>query len=706
MVKKDIGSKKYGAFNGVFVPTFLTIMGVILFLRLGTIVGSQGIFGSVLIILLAVSVSIATGLALSSIITNINVGSGGAYSIISKTLGLEVGGSSGIPLYLAQVLSVALYIFGFAEAWKFIFPEHPLYLVLIATFTLLFLLTCISTKIAMRTQIFVFGLLVLSILSIFFGFATENLSNITLNLKGLGGNFWKNFALFFPAITGLMAGIGMSGELSNPKKQIPKGVISALIVTSIIYLLMVVYLGIAAPAEELVGNSLKIVDLALFSPLVLAGILASTFSSALATLVAAPRLLQALGENNIVPKGKFLAKKSKGTEPRNAVIVSGLIIAIALSLGSLNTVAPVLTMFFLIAYAMINLSVFVEQSLSLVSFRPTFRIPTAVTLYGFLGSIVFMFFINVVVGLVALAFLFIMYMFLSHKKLKQKRGDIRSGLFRAMAEWAARITSSLPGKGKHIWKPNIIITLKDKRELKGKYALAKNILYPKGTLSVLNTRTSKDDEKKLYEEVKKLEKQGIFTSYTRVKSKKVSRMLKIALQAMKGQFFHPNMLLINEENFSKKDLQELMKVSKRSQTGLLIKKNKNKKNIDKEKKIHVWIPEKNLNNNLFSERDFDLAMLIAYQLSRNWNSQIILKMNIRNHKKSEARKYLRKLIYEARFPPNTKIDVRVGSKRISKKYINIFPVKDLRDFQKIKKETKNISKILFVKDSGIEDVLA
>ena len=701
MVKKDIGSKKYGAFNGVFVPTFLTIMGVILFLRLGTIVGSEGILGSILIILLAISVSIATGLALSSIITNIKVGSGGAYSIISKTLGMEVGGSAGIPLYLAQVLSVALYIFGFSEAWRFIFPEHPMALILIATFLLLFLLTFISTKIAMRTQIFVFGLLVLSILSIFLGFTTENLSNITLNLKGLNGNFWKNFALFFPAITGLMAGIGMSGELSNPKRQIPKGVISALIVTSIVYVLMVVYLGIAAPAEELVGNSLKIVDLALFSPLVLAGILASTFSSALATLVAAPRLLQALGESKIVPKGKFLAKKSKSSEPRNSILISGLVVAIGLSLGSLNTIAPILTMFFLIAYAMINLSVFVEQSLSLVSFRPTFKIPKIVALYGFLASIAFMFYINVVAGLVALIFLFLIYIYLSRKKLKQQRGDVRSGLFRAVAEWAARKTESLPGRGKHIWKPNIIITLKNKKELSGKYSLAKNIIYPKGTLSVLSFRSTKDQDE-LYKEVKRLEKQGIFTTFTQIKSKKIPNIINIALQAIKGQFFHPNMLLVKEEDFSRKKLKELMEVSEDSQIGLLI----NEKDLKKEKKIHVWIPERHLDKKLFDERDFDLAMLVSYQLSRNWNSKIVLNMQLKNHKKSRAKKYLRKLIYEARFPPNTGVEVYSGEKKILKKDLNIFAVRDLKDYEKLKKETKENSKVLFVKDSGIEDVLA
>lgn len=154
--RKEIGSRKYGAFNGVFVPTFLTIIGVILFLRLGFIVGSEGILGTILIILLAVSVSITTGLALSSIITNIRVGSGGAYSIISKTLGLEVGGSVGIPLYIAQVLSISLYIFGFAEVWKFIFPAHNFLIILISCFTILMILTLISTKIAMKTQLIVF----------------------------------------------------------------------------------------------------------------------------------------------------------------------------------------------------------------------------------------------------------------------------------------------------------------------------------------------------------------------------------------------------------------------------------------------------------------------------------------------------------------------------------------------------------------------
>jgi len=175
MSTKVTGSRSFGAFRGVFVPTFLSIIGVILFLRLGFIVGSAGIIGTIAIILLAVSITFSTGLAISSITTNIRIGAGGAYSIISKTLGLEVGGSIGIPLYLAQIFSVALYIFGFTEAWSFIFPGHNALIVLLATLLTLLILTFISTRIAINAQLVVFAVVVISLVAVF-----------------AGGGWWRN----------------------------------------------------------------------------------------------------------------------------------------------------------------------------------------------------------------------------------------------------------------------------------------------------------------------------------------------------------------------------------------------------------------------------------------------------------------------------------------------------------------------------------
>jgi solute carrier family 12 (sodium/potassium/chloride transporter), member 2 len=209
--------QKYGTFTGVFVPTFLTIIGVIIYLRLGYIVGAAGILGTLLIVVLSVSITIATAFAVSMVTSNIRIEEGGVYSIISKTLGLEIGGSVGIPLYLAQTFSVVFYILGFTEGWQFIFPSHPKFIIVVTVFLILFLLTYIATKIAIKAQVIVFGIVVSSLISIFLGggawFTNESLVPALSDFSTL--SFWALFALFFPAVTGLMAGIGLSGELSN-----------------------------------------------------------------------------------------------------------------------------------------------------------------------------------------------------------------------------------------------------------------------------------------------------------------------------------------------------------------------------------------------------------------------------------------------------------------------------------------------------------
>ncbi|MFB6198390.1 MAG: amino acid permease, partial [Halobacteriaceae archaeon] len=229
----------------------------------------------------------------------------------------------------------------------------------------------------------------------------------------------------------------MSGELSNPKDQIPKGVLSALAVSALAYLVTTFWFAYSASSEALIDNTLLIADLAWFEPLVIVGILSATASSALTTLVAAPRILQALGSNSVLPWSGFFAAEEDG-EPRNATLVTILIVASSLLFRNLNSVAPVLTMFFLLTYGVINLVVYIEQSLGLVSFRPTLSIPKIIPLYGAVSSIVFMVYINVIAGLVALGFLFFTYSVLVQRRLEPQHGDVRSGLFMALAEWAAK----------------------------------------------------------------------------------------------------------------------------------------------------------------------------------------------------------------------------------------------------------------------------
>ena len=156
----------FGTFGGVFTPTLLTILGVIMYLREGWVVGNAGLLGAWLIILLSFAITSFTALALASITTNIRIGAGGAFSIISQSLGLEVGGSIGIPLFISQALAVAMYIFGFRAGWLYVFPNHPPLLVDILAFFILFVIGYISAGLAFKVQYLILAIIIGSLISV------------------------------------------------------------------------------------------------------------------------------------------------------------------------------------------------------------------------------------------------------------------------------------------------------------------------------------------------------------------------------------------------------------------------------------------------------------------------------------------------------------------------------------------------------------
>jgi solute carrier family 12 sodium/potassium/chloride transporter 2 len=166
LAEQAVLGKKFGTFGGVFTPTLLTILGVIMYLREGWVVGNAGLLGAWLVILLACAITACTGLSMSSITTNIRIGAGGAFSIISQSLGLEIGGSVGIPLYLAQALAVAMYIFGFREGWQWIFPHHPALLIDLAVFAVLLVIAAISANLAFRVQYVITVVIAASLISV------------------------------------------------------------------------------------------------------------------------------------------------------------------------------------------------------------------------------------------------------------------------------------------------------------------------------------------------------------------------------------------------------------------------------------------------------------------------------------------------------------------------------------------------------------
>lgn len=370
-----------GTFGGVFTPSILTILGLVLFLRVGYVVGSVGIIQSLLILGLATSVSVLTSISLAVVATNMRVRGGGEYFLISRTLGIEFGGAVGVVLYLAISVSIAFYAIGFAEAVVTAFESDSTVLIQLVAAGLVVLLvgvSAIGADLATRLQYLVMVLLAVALLSFFFGAVTDfDAGQFTDNVGGTSSDvgFWEAFAVFFPAVTGFSQGVAMSGDLRDPSRSITRGTFTAVGFSTVVYLAVIVLLGGLATSETLVSETTTIMgDFSIVEGTMLVGVLAATLSSTLASALGGPRVLQRLGEDRVLPRLEFFAVGSGATNnPRRALGLSAIIALITVAAGDLNAIAPVISMFFLASYGLINYATFYEIQAGSTSFRPRFR---------------------------------------------------------------------------------------------------------------------------------------------------------------------------------------------------------------------------------------------------------------------------------------------------------------------------------------------
>jgi len=722
--------KTFGTFAGVFTPTTLTILGVILFIRQPWVVGNAGIIGAILIILLAVVITFATGLSLSSITTNIRIGSGGAFSLISQSLGLEIGGAIGIPFYFAQAVAVAMYIFGFREGMNFLFPEISHLVLDAGIFMLVMLIAFISTGFAFKIQYLIMGIIILSLGSIYGALFVRDL-NFDVQWFGTypgspennfsGSSFWMVFAVFFPAVTGVMAGANMSGDLTDPRRSIPVGTLSAVLVTTLVYLTLVFVAAVLATPDELVKNYTVFIDKALYPPIVLAGLLGATLSSALGSFIGAPRILLALGEKRILPKGNFLAKKNKRGEPVNAMLITALVVLFGLSLRDLNTIAPLITMFFMITYGMVNVVALVEQSLGLPSFRPSLKIPRIVPVIGAMGSITVMFIINAFFALLSLILIILFYAYLVKKHIKSEVGDSRSGLFTALAEWATKKTTELsPKREVRSWRPDLLLPIAAPRDMRSSYKLVESIVYPKGSIKLL---AMPDQDKGEHDRlvsflptvVERFKEIDIPSSYSIVYSKDFINTVKVSMQSLNAAFFKPNALFValDTNNERNEVYKEIIGEITRYNFGIILYVPYGTIGLALEKNINLWLIDfpKYWDTN-FDIANNDLAILVAILIRRNWNGNInLILLNTPGNKAPFTNEDYFHLNETIRLPKNTTVEFldtsfETAISRVKHADINIFSLSELIGFDQMFKvvNTTKISAV-FCSDSGYESAL-
>ncbi|MXY95100.1 MAG: amino acid permease [Caldilineaceae bacterium SB0670_bin_27] len=450
-------SARFGTFGGVFTPNVLTILGLILFLRAGWVVGQAGLMGALLIVLIANAISFLTGLSLSAIATSMNVRAGGKYYLISRTLGREIGGAIGVPLYLSQAISVAFYIIGFTESLEGIaFFSQIDARVLSTLIAIVFAVVAfIGADFAIKIQYFILAALMAALLS-FFGGGWLEIQAPTLTANyGEGMNFWSVFAVFFPAVTGIAVGASMSGDLKDPGRSIHKGTLFSVMFTAGVYFLSVVWLSLHGSPDELKSNTLIMRDIALFPPLILIGVWAATLSSALGSIVAAPRTLQAMANDGIVPRA-LGSRLGSRTEPRVGVLITACIAFAVIWAGDLNVVAPIITMFFLNTYGMTNLVAGIEKLVGNPSFRPRAKIHFSFSLLGAAGCYGAMFVINPAATVLAILISYGIYFYLERRSTIRTWGDVRNGIWFALARRSLLNLERSVFHAKN-WRPNILV---------------------------------------------------------------------------------------------------------------------------------------------------------------------------------------------------------------------------------------------------------
>ena len=399
----DSAKKGFGT-APVFFTAISTILGAILFLRFGYAVGSIGFWGVVLIILLGHVVTIPTALAISELATNKRVEGGGEYFIISRSFGLNIGATIGITLYLSQAISVAFYIIAFTEAFEFMFnfflSKYDIIVPrqIISIPALIVLAVVIFKKgadVGVKALYIVVAILAISLISFFIG-STEHASQSTFNLGTAQfrnmDSFFIVFAIIFPAFTGMTAGVGLSGDLKNPAKSIPLGTISATIVGMLIYFLVIYKLALSVSPADLIENQLSMSTVAIGGLIIIPlGLAASTISSALGSIMVAPRTLQALAMDNSFPWQKinnWLSKgRKKDNEPINSTLLTAIIAFIFVALGDVNAVAQIISMFFMITYGSLCLISFLNHFGSSPSYRPSFKSKWYISATGFVIAV-------------------------------------------------------------------------------------------------------------------------------------------------------------------------------------------------------------------------------------------------------------------------------------------------------------------------------
>tara|TARA_Y100001978_G_scaffold203319_1_gene228220 strand:- start:3528 stop:5756 length:2229 start_codon:yes stop_codon:yes gene_type:complete len=661
----------------VFIASISTILGAILFLRFGYAVGNVGFFGAIAIIILGHAVTIPTALAVAEIATNRKVEGGGDYYVISRSFGLNIGAAIGVALFLSQAISVSFYVIAFAESFipfgqylneifnVGIFLQNKKIIGLISMGLLSILILSKGAELGVKALYVVASIIFISLILFFLGKNQINYEEVNFFSKVENAdNFFYVFTIIFPAFTGISAGLGLSGDLKDPRKSIPRGTILATVLGAIVYVLVAYKLTISTDINSLANNQLVMSDIALWGPIIPIGLACAAISSALGSIIIAPRTLQALAKDKIFPYKKldfWLAKgKKENNEPLNGTIVTCVIAFFFVYIGDINFVARIISMFFMVTYGAICLISFLEHFSGDPSYRPAFKSRWYISLMGALLSVWLMFKMDTLFAFLSILIMISFYYFISKKSSDNREfvnlfKDVLEQLARKLQIFIQRKNENSTSNNGH-WRPFVVsisdASLKRKnafditRWIAYKYGFGTYIHYIKGYLSKQNFENSQMIKHKLIEG----KKTNVYVD-TLISPSYTSALAQVVqLSGISGT--ENNLILLEYCESDKDSLKDVMNnFNLLHTTGYdvaIMRSNITRK--DKKEEIHIWISPTDYENS-------NMMILLGYIILGHpeWkNAQIKVFTIYPKNKFEEYKNQMFEYIEDGRLPISPK----------------------------------------------------
>ncbi|RMA64349.1 APC family permease [Ulvibacter antarcticus] len=733
MAKTNSKPHKFGTFLGVYTPSILTILGLVMYLRFGWVVGNVGLIKTIFIVIMASSITFITGLSASAIATNIKVGVGGEYYMISRSLGLEPGGAIGIPLYLCRTLSVTFYCYGLSEAILVLWPEHqsllPSFALQGLTIIFIVLVTTLSgksAKLVLKSQIPIMIIVGASILALIIGVLSQDIhAPITkATYQTAPEGFWYVFAVFFPAVTGFTAGVGLSGDLKDPQKSIPKGTLAAVVSGAVIYLIIPLLLAItgALTLEQMTDPNAGVTiwtRLAIFGPwIVYPAVWGAVLSSAFGSILGGPRILQALSMDGLMPK--FLSKLSKSGQPTIATWISGFLAIAAVFLGGLNTIAQYVSVLFLTLYVAVNVSAAVEQLIKEPSYRPKIQVPWFVSILGAIAAMVVMWLINPWAFVFALGLEALILIYLFSKKLEQQWGDASTGIWMHMGRYALLRLNSKNIHPRN-WRPIILLFVHELKAQLPLIQLMEMLGQNSGLLTISKLITFEDkQELKMRKDIafkmqKELAKEGLqaLTEVNVVNDLKHGIYQVAASHGIAG--IKTNTVVFGWSSTMEGKIQELQIVNNLAASGknILIANFNAPFNDRPNKRIDIWWRGE--------DRNGDLMLLLSYLmcLNRKWKKAVISIFSIAASEKEKLtlERHIEYSINEARIDAEIHVLIK-DSEDIVGMLIKKSQTADIvfcglarnndafeKRTQTMERIAKSLKVVVFTQNNGMENVI-